>query len=103
MATRSRQRPILKSKAHRNRIRLWLVVLTLAIGEMMLVTWCRVQHMKVGYQITQATDEQRQLVKIQNRLKVEIARLRSPERIAKIARTQLGLVPPKEDQTKVLP
>ena len=69
----------------------------------MLVAWCRVQHMKVGYLITQATEEQRQLVKTQTRLKVEVARLKAPERIAKIARNQLGLMPPKEDQTKVLP
>lgn len=96
---RAKSRPTMK----RPRIRPWLMILVLVMGEMLLVTWCRVQHIKVGYQITQATEENRQLVKNQNKLKVEIARLRSPERIAKIARNQLGLVPPSEEQTKVLP
>ncbi|MGB5985765.1 MAG: cell division protein FtsL [Desulfobacterales bacterium] len=84
-------------------IRPWVLVLVLVMGEMLLVTWCRVQHMKVGYGITQATEEQQQLIKAQNKLKVEIARLRSPERIAKIARGKLGLTPPREEQMVVLP
>ena len=80
-----------------------MALLVLVLGEMLLVTWCRVQHMKVGYRITQATEEQQHLIKVQTQLKVEIARLRSPERIAKIARGKLGLAPPREEQVVVLP
>ena len=99
MAARSKRR----SRPRKPKIRPWMAALVLVIGEMLLVTWCRVQHIKVGYRITQATEERQELIKVQNKLKVEIARLRSPERIAKIARDQLGLVAPTEEQTKVLP
>jgi cell division protein FtsL len=103
MATPTQSRLKSRARVRSARIRPWLVILVLVLGEMLLVTWCRVQHIKVGYQITQATEEKQQLIKNQTRLKVEIARLRSPERIAKIARNQLGLLPPTEEQTKVLP
>jgi cell division protein FtsL len=40
---------------------------------------------------------------MQDNLKIELARLKSPQRIAKIAREQLGLVRPTPQQTIVLP
>ena len=92
-----------KARIAKRNIRPWVLVLVLVLGEMFLLAWCRVQHVTVGYSITQATEEQQRLIKAQNKLKVEIARLRSPERITKIARSQLGLAPPKEEQMKVLP
>jgi cell division protein FtsL len=40
---------------------------------------------------------------LQNNLKIELARLKSPQRITKIARDHLGLVVPKPEQTIVMP
>ncbi len=40
---------------------------------------------------------------MQDNLKIELARLKSPQRIAKIAREQLGLVTPTPKQTIVIP
>ena len=40
---------------------------------------------------------------MQKNLKIELARLKSPERIAKIAETKLGLVMPSAKQTIIIP
>ena len=45
----------------------------------------------------------RKRITLQNNLKIELARLRSPERISNIASMQLGLVMPKSNQTIVMP
>ena len=39
----------------------------------------------------------------QNNLKIELARLKSPDRIAKIAKQQLGLIMPTTDKTILMP
>jgi cell division protein FtsL len=40
---------------------------------------------------------------MQDNLKIELARLKSPQRIAKIAKSRLGLVTPTPKQTILLP
>jgi cell division protein FtsL len=40
---------------------------------------------------------------MQDNLKIELRRLKSPRRISKIAREQLGLITPTPQQTIVLP
>jgi cell division protein FtsL len=45
----------------------------------------------------------RQLAAMQDNLKIELARLKSPSRIATIAKTQLGLITPTSKQMILLP
>ena len=73
------------------------------IAELLVYTWCRVQSTQVGYEITRAAEIQQQRMTLHNNLKIELARLKSPERITKIAREHLGLVVPKPEQTIVMP
>jgi len=73
------------------------------IVELLFYTWCRVQNVRIGYEITQALAQHQQLVTMHNNLKIETARLKSPERISKIAREQLGLTTPSPGQVIVLP
>jgi len=40
---------------------------------------------------------------LQKNLKIEIARLKSPKRITKIATQQLGLIMPKSEQVVIIP
>jgi len=84
-------------------IRIWLVIMSIFIGELFLYTWCRVQFVRTGYEITRASDDQQQQLKIQQNLVIELARLKSPERIEKIARQELGLIIPAPDQIMVIP
>ena len=73
------------------------------IAELLAYTWCRVQSTQVGYEITRAAAIQQERMTLQNNLKIELARLKSPQRITKIARDHLGLVVPKPEQTIVMP
>ncbi len=81
----------------------WMVLMSLFIMELLFYTWCRVQNVNFGYEITKETQTQRQLTAYQNNLKIELARLKSPDRIAKIAREQLGMMMPTTDRTILLP
>ena len=80
-----------------------MALMSIFIMELLFYTWCRVQNVNYGYEITEANQDQRQLTTYQNNLKIELARLKSPDRIAKIARDQLGMMKPSTDRTIVLP
>ena len=82
---------------------IWIVLMVVFIAELFLYTWCRVNCIGVGYEISKATQKQQELIALQNNLKIELASLKSPERLAKIAKDQLGLIVPSKDQTIVLP
>ena len=84
------------------RTALSLLLLALFIMELFFYTWCRVQCTNTGYKISYERDQQKQLLMLQNRLKVETERLKSPERIAKIVRDKIGLQPPNSEQVVVL-
>ncbi len=81
----------------------WLTIMIVFIGELFFYTWCRVQYIQMGYDISGRADEQRSLAILQQNLNIELARLKSPERIEKIARLQLGLIAPTEEQIIVVP
>ena len=76
--------------------------MSIFISELLLYTWCRVQCIRDGYAISKATGRHRQLVTLQNKLKVELAHLKSPERIAQIAKDQFGLTAPTPEQMIII-
>jgi cell division protein FtsL len=82
---------------------LWTVLMAVFITELLVSTWCRVQCTQIGYEINRAAELRQKQVTLQNNLKIELARLKSPERIAGIAQRQLGLTIPKPEQVVVLP
>jgi cell division protein FtsL len=81
----------------------WVLVLSLFIGELLFYTWCRVQYVRVGIAIGQEMHKSESLETLQNSLKIELARLKAPERISYIARTELKLEMPEPRQVVVLP
>lgn len=82
---------------------LWIVLMVLFFVEALFYAWCRVQCVNVGYGIDRETRRYQALLKERSTLKIELARLKSPERIESIARTRLGLVMPEAQQTVTLP
>jgi len=82
---------------------LWMVMLGLFIGELFFYTWCRVNNVRYGYEVASETDKRDEFLAYQNNLKIELARLKSPERIAHIASQQLGLSMPRAEQTIIMP
>jgi cell division protein FtsL len=80
-----------------------LIFMGLFIGELLFYTWCRVQSIQVRYEISELTADQDRLMMLQDNLKIELARLKSPRRIAKIAKEQLGLILPTNKQLMLIP
>ena len=80
-----------------------IIFMTIFLTELLCFTWCRVQTIGTGYEISRETQRHQDLINFQNNLKVELARLKSPERIAKIAKNQLGLITPTQEQMIIIP
>ena len=75
----------------------------LFIAELLFSAWCREQSRKIESDIINQTHKSKRLAAMQDNLKIELARLKSPGRIAKIARERLGLITPKPNQMIILP
>ena len=84
------------------RIALWLSLLLVFIVELLVTTWVRVQCNNLGYEIAALNRETQRLAELQDNLRVELARLKSPQRITRIAR-EMGLTLPAPAQVMVLP
>ena len=76
--------------------------MTFFMAELLIYSWCRVQYVQTGYEINEARQEYQHLTALHEKLKVEQAQLRSPERIKRLAKNH-GLVIPNPKQVVVLP
>jgi hypothetical protein len=75
-----------------------MVLMSLFIAELLVYTWCRVQCIRVGYEISAEAENQSELIAVKRKLGIEMERLKSPERIAKIAKERLNLASPTPEQ-----
>lgn len=71
-----------------------VAVMTLSL----LYVWERVDLVQVGYRIQQLKAEYRILERENDELEVKVSALTSPERIARIATEQLGMMRPQPGQ-----
>jgi len=93
-----------KKSANSTRIVItWFIIMGFFIAELLIYTWSRVQCIKVGYEISNENNKNRNLINLQNNLKIEIASLKSPERLANIAKNKLGLKTPTPEQVIIIP
>lgn len=65
--------------------------------------WCGVQSRRMGYEIAQARAQQEKLLDFQKKLKIEKARLTSPQELRRYAAGELALEIPKPEQIIILP
>ena len=79
------------------------MILSLFIAELLFYTYCRVQSVQVGIAISSERHKQQELIALQNSLKIELARLKAPERISVIAHRNLGLGMPDPAQIILVP
>jgi cell division protein FtsL len=56
--------------------------------------WSRTRVLTAGYELGRLESEHRQLLAERDRLKLEVATLRSPGRLERFARERLGMAPP---------
>ena len=93
----------MKKKAPRHIQRLktmgiWMMLMSIFIAELLVNTWYRVQCIRVGYEISDIADQQAELIAVKKKLRIELERLKSPERIAWIAKERLNLATPTPEQ-----
>jgi cell division protein FtsL len=84
-------------------IRTWIVLLFVFIALLLVYTWCRIQSVQTGYEISKAVKINEKRIARNNNLKIEHAYLKSPERIARKAKEKLGLIMPTAKQIIVIP
>lgn len=81
----------------------WFLLMSLFIVQLLFYTWCRVQCVQVGYEISKEASHYQRLLTFQTHLRTELATLRSSERLANITASRLGLVNPSPKQIVILP
>ena len=64
--------------------------------------WCRVHVVQLGYKLSDADRIHTQFLNDSKKLHLELARLKAPERVERIAIEQLGLNRPRKEQIVVL-
>ena len=81
----------------------WLFVIFIFIAQLFFYTWSRVQCIKTGYEIMDEAKNCKKLINMQKNLKLELASLKSQERLSKIAEYELGLAAPLPNQIIIMP
>ena len=85
-----------------NRILIFILLLFFLIGGSLFYVWSRIQVIQVGYKISNALKDERALTEANERMRLEIATLKSYTRIEKIAVEELRMTKPKPDQVIVI-
>jgi cell division protein FtsL len=75
-----------------------LAMVLLIVTFFVLFVWSRLEVINLGYRISQVNRTQKELLRINRELKLEIASLKSPSRLEKIGREELNLFPPDPKQ-----
>ena len=69
----------------------------------LLFVWSRIEVVQIGYEISHANQVYQNVSKENQRLRVEVASLKSPSRIEEIAKNRLDLIHPTHEQIIVIP
>jgi len=72
------------------------------IGGSLFYVWSRIQVIQLGYEISNALKEEKAISLTQQKLKLEIATLKSYARIERLATEELKMSKPKPDQVIVI-
>jgi cell division protein FtsL len=65
-------------------------------------TWQRVEAIRLAYRVGEVTAEHRTLLRHNEHLRLEVATLKAPARIERLAREDLGMAPPRPSQVVVI-
>jgi cell division protein FtsL len=80
-----------------------LVVVTIAVAAVFIAcalfsVWAHHQVVSLGYEISQANQEEQELLQASMKLRLDVASLKSPNRIQETALRDLGFTNPQKDQ-----
>jgi cell division protein FtsL len=80
----------------------WIFIASVLMTVALLYVWSHIHMTELEYQIAQELSSREQIMEEQTKLKVELATLRSPQRIETIARERLQMTYPDRTQVIVL-
>ena len=81
----------------------YLLIVAAMVFCTLLFVWSRLEVVQMGYELSQTNQVYENLVKESQCLRVELASLKSPSRIDKIAKDRLGLINPKQEKIILIP
>jgi cell division protein FtsL len=85
-------------EANRNLIFIVLVAAMAVIACSLFYVWAHHQIISLGYETSEAAREEQALLQENKRLRLELASLKAPGRIERMAQHELGLVAPQKEQ-----
>jgi len=93
------------SKFHitRRQVIITLMMLICFMGTGIGYVWSNFERTQIGYNLSQLKKEEMRLQEINQKLKLELATLKSPQNLEHLAIQQLGLSSPKPEQIILLP
>jgi len=98
---RSRKRPS-KDKGSYGPLLYIIVLMVFFVPGVLVYIWLNVQTTNLSYDIARAQKQKQELLEINKKLRIQLANLKSPERIEGVALTKLGLRPPERGQIELL-
>ena len=102
VAVRANLRGRRSSSFQRFRFGPLLVSLFFCLAGVVVYMWPRVQVVRLAYRMQTSEQHLRQMLQAHDQLRFELASLKDPERIYRIATEQLGLGMPRRDQVVIM-
>ncbi|MEW6184236.1 MAG: hypothetical protein AB1585_00690 [Thermodesulfobacteriota bacterium] len=98
---RNREKPA-RNRTLRRPIKYLIILSAFFVPAVFAFIWLRVQTVHLSYDIARAQKQKRVMTEINKKLRLQLANMKSPERIEGIALTQLGLRIPEKGQIEIL-
>jgi cell division protein FtsL len=80
----------------------WIFIATILMAVLLIYVWSHIHMTELEYQIARELSSKEQLTEEQAKLKVELATLKSPQRIEIIAKEKLQMTYPGREQVILL-
>ncbi len=80
----------------------WIFIASILLAVALIYVWSHIHMTELEYQIAQELSSREQLAEEQAKLKLELATLKSPQRIETIAREKLQMTYPEREQVILL-
>ncbi len=91
-----------REKLPRGPKKYFFILLTFLVLGVLAFIRLHVQTLSLSYDIASAQNQRKELMEINKKLRIQVANMKSPERIEGIALNQLGLRPPGKGQIEIL-
>ncbi len=85
-------------RLNRQLLILVIIMAFLALGFSLFYVWANQQKVSLGYEISRLSQEEQALIEENKKLRLELAVLKSPDRLEKKALQELGFVAPQNGQ-----